>query len=145
MDKEEIRRRNNIAVAKYRKTEKGKLVQKKNAEKYNNSKKCKETRQRYRDSEHGKKVIAKLNKQMLKKIYKETPERIKAKNAVIGAIRFGKMKRMPCIICGNPKTHAHHEDYSKPLDVVFLCLSHHRRRHLNNDISLKEFMIRNHV
>lgn len=37
------------------------------------------------------------------------------------AIRLGKLVRLPCEMCGNPKTQAHHDDYSKPLDVRWLC------------------------
>jgi len=34
-----------------------------------------------------------------------------------------------CSECGSANAHAHHEDYSKPNEVVFLCGSHHRARH----------------
>lgn len=45
---------------------------------------------------------------------------------VVGkAILKGKMVRTPCF-CGIKKTQAHHEDYSRPFDVVFLCAKHHR-------------------
>jgi hypothetical protein len=42
------------------------------------------------------------------------------------ALRHGKLIRQPCA-CGNPKSEAHHEDYSKPLEVVWLC----RRCHID--------------
>src|SRR5271166_6209119 len=46
------------------------------------------------------------------------------------AIREGRLRPTPCAICGGPfAVHAHHPDYSKPLDVVFLCPSHHVRLH----------------
>lgn len=33
----------------------------------------------------------------------------------------------PCAICGTTdQIEMHHEDYSKPLDVVWLCRAHHR-------------------
>jgi hypothetical protein len=36
----------------------------------------------------------------------------------------------PCSICGEQKTiHAHHDDYTKPLDVIWLCRKHHQERH----------------
>lgn len=35
----------------------------------------------------------------------------------------------PCADCGKPGRHRHHEDYSRPEDVVWLCPSCHRRRH----------------
>lgn len=45
------------------------------------------------------------------------------------AIRRGILKKNPCIKCGAEKAMAHHEDYDKPLDVVWLCPVHHRARH----------------
>lgn len=45
------------------------------------------------------------------------------------AILSKKLIRKPCEVCGNPKSEAHHEDYSKPLEVVWLCFKHHRERH----------------
>lgn len=44
-------------------------------------------------------------------------------------IKIGRVIRMPCEICGNKKSHGHHEDYSKPLDVIWLCSIHHGERH----------------
>lgn len=38
-------------------------------------------------------------------------------------------KKEQCEKCGAPSKHAHHEDYSKPLDVIWLCQSCHRKRH----------------
>jgi len=45
------------------------------------------------------------------------------------AIQSGKLIRMPCVECGNPNSDAHHEDYTKPLDVVWLCRLHHMQLH----------------
>lgn len=44
------------------------------------------------------------------------------------AVRDGKVIAMPCVKCGK-KAQGHHEDYSKPLDVVWLCSKHHAERH----------------
>lgn len=52
-----------------------------------------------------------------------------AHNAVSRAIRSGTLSRQPCAVCGNEKSVAHHEDYDKPLDVVWLCQPCHVRRH----------------
>lgn len=46
------------------------------------------------------------------------------------AIICGRLKRMPCEICGTTNTHAHHEDYNEPLNVTWLCQSHHMLRHI---------------
>jgi hypothetical protein len=56
----------------------------------------------------------------------QDPEEKSAQRSVMYAIKSGRLTRLPCRVCGNPKTEAHHEDYSKPLDVVFLCRVHHR-------------------
>ena len=57
------------------------------------------------------------------------PEKEKAKSALNGAVASGKIRRQPCAVCGNSKSEGHHEDYSKPLDVVWLCKKHHAYRH----------------
>mgnify|MGYP001611599223 CR=1 FL=1 len=49
--------------------------------------------------------------------------------AVAKAIQDGVLVREPCEVCGNPKVDGHHDDYSKPLDVRWLCRSHHRLHH----------------
>lgn len=53
----------------------------------------------------------------------------KASQALRDAVRWGKIKRQPCEVCGVLKSQGHHEDYSKPLDVVWLCAKHHAEVH----------------
>ena len=48
-----------------------------------------------------------------------------ARKAVYYAIKTGKLVRQPCQVCGDPKTEAHHEDYSRKLDVTWVCRKHH--------------------
>lgn len=57
------------------------------------------------------------------------PEHWKARIAVHNAVRRGKLKRLPCEVCGVAKVEAHHEDYSRALVVVWLCRKHHKERH----------------
>lgn len=53
-----------------------------------------------------------------------------AHNAVARAIKSGNLQRSPCQMCGTENhVHAHHDDYSKPLEVMWLCPIHHRARH----------------
>lgn len=52
-----------------------------------------------------------------------------AHTVVANAIKTGRLERKPCEVCQNPKSHAHHDDYSKPLDVLWLCPKHHKERH----------------
>ncbi len=62
-----------------------------------------------------------------------------AQGRVSKAIKSGKLARQPCCICGDPKVEAHHDDYSKPLDVRWLCKKHHDAVHLElNRLRRKE-------
>jgi len=60
---------------------------------------------------------------------KNNPEKIKAHRKVRQAIERGEMERQPCEVCGDEPTDAHHEDYSKPLEVRWLCRKHHMEVH----------------
>jgi len=62
----------------------------------------------------------------------EKPKAYKAHSKVSNAIRDGKMKRLPCEICGDKESHAHHDDYNYPLTVRFLCAIHHKQWHDEN-------------
>ena len=57
------------------------------------------------------------------------PEAYRAHYLVSNAIRDGRLQRLPCVICGNEKSQAHHQDYSRPLDVKWLCAKCHHRIH----------------
>lgn len=45
------------------------------------------------------------------------------------AIRTGAIKRGCCEICGKPNADGHHDDYSKPFTVRWLCRTHHIKEH----------------
>ncbi len=60
---------------------------------------------------------------------RSNPEKRKAQRIVERAIAAGELKRQSCEECGEPRSHAHHDDYSDPLDVRWLCASHHTRHH----------------
>lgn len=73
--------------------------------------------------------IAHLRTQSVK-FRRENPEKYAAHVAVSNAVRDGKLKKQPCIVCKSGDAHAHHEDYSKPLDVIWLCPEHHQQYHM---------------
>jgi hypothetical protein len=54
------------------------------------------------------------------------PEKDKARQALANALRSGRVVRLPCEVCGECDVEAHHDDYSRPLDVRWLCFKHHR-------------------
>jgi len=43
--------------------------------------------------------------------------------------RRGKITRKPCEVCGSGDSQKHHDDYSKPLEVRWLCRAHHLELH----------------
>lgn len=60
---------------------------------------------------------------------RDHPQKVAAHQRVARAIKQGKVLRLPCERCGSDKTQAHHEDYTKPLEVSWLCAFHHGERH----------------
>lgn len=59
--------------------------------------------------------------------YIENKKKSDARNAA------RKLERLPCEACGTPKAEAHHDDYSKPLNIRWLCPAHHKQWHRDND------------
>jgi len=60
----------------------------------------------------------------------KNPTKRKAQHLVNNAIRDKKLFKEPCSVCGSShRTHAHHDDYSKPLNVRWLCYQHHKDWH----------------
>jgi hypothetical protein len=50
-------------------------------------------------------------------------------------IRQGKLSRKPCVVCHSRHVIPHHEDYSNPSYVIWLCEEHHVAYH-NGEIAL---------
>lgn len=64
---------------------------------------------------------------------KKYPNKWKAVCLVNNAIQSGKLFNEPCEACGlEYGVHAHHDDYSKPLNVRWLCPAHHKQWHRDN-------------
>ena len=63
-------------------------------------------------------------------------ERIKAtcRSMTKYFIRKGLIKKTNCVKCGSDRrVESHHADYSKPMEVVFLCFNCHRIHHANRE------------
>ena len=82
-------------------------------------------RRAYQKTAEGKLAHAKACK-----AYRErNKKKYQAQNAVNNALRDGLLIKHLCFICGK-NSQAHHPDYDKPLDVVWLCDKHHKEAHL---------------
>lgn len=86
-----------------------------------------EARKAYQETEAFRQSHAKANE----KYRVSRPERMRAHTAVNNAIRDGRL--IPWPVCAIPECtcapEAHHPDYSRPLDVVWLCDGHHKEAH----------------
>ena len=68
--------------------------------------------------------------QRTKRFRTNNPLKYKAHRIAENAVRNGKLPKQPCEVCGNPKAQKHHDDYSKPLEVRWLCVVHHNEHHV---------------
>jgi hypothetical protein len=74
-------------------------------------------------------------RKLAKLIYQSThrakhPDKYQARSAVGNAIKQGKLIPQPCQNCGaTQNVEAHHHNYSRPLDVDWLCFTCHREEH----------------
>lgn len=75
-------------------------------------------------------------KDYLKTWRKKNRDKSRAHKEIGRKTAAGKIQREPCSVCGTNKyVHAHHDDYSKPLVVLWLCAKHHKLRHKELDES----------
>lgn len=88
------------------------------------SEKYKARSKRYCTSAAGK-LSAKRNDARMRAKF---PEKYQARQEVLKALRKGLLRKAPCK-CGAPKAQAHHHDYSRPLDIEWLCSPCHRLAH----------------
>jgi ribosomal protein S27AE len=85
-------------------------------------------RREYARTEAGKSASSKA-----KKVWQSRNTLKRKAHVIIGnAIRDGRLEKQPCEICGDAQVHAHHDDYAKPLDVRWLCITHHNEWHRIN-------------
>ena len=84
---------------------------------------------RYAATDAGKAATARA-----KKKYIELNPIKRLSHIIVGnAMRDGRLIKMPCEVCGTTsKIHAHHDDYSAPMSVRWMCAKHHAEWHLEN-------------
>lgn len=61
----------------------------------------------------------------------DNSEKVAARRAVKLALKEGRLEKGPCEVCGieHGRIDAHHDDYTKQLDVRWLCRKHHLAHH----------------
>ncbi len=61
---------------------------------------------------------------------KKYPQKTRARRIFQYNMSKGNIKKMPCSVCGDLNSEAHHPDYDFPLSVVWLCSKHHKELHV---------------
>lgn len=64
-----------------------------------------------------------------KRMYQKYPEKSKARAILNHTLKKGEVVKLPCYVCGVTKVEAHHQDYNKPLEVIWVCRLHHNKIH----------------
>lgn len=82
----------------------------------------KEYYKEYFKTERGKEVRRKsgFNQRTLNSL------KVKARKKLNYEVMCGRIMKKPCNVCGENKVEAHHSNYSRPLDVIWLCHRCHR-------------------
>ena len=78
-------------------------------------------------------VPAFLSKWKLRK-YKEFKDpllvlRKRTRRKTNNLLKKGIIQKQPCVVCGKHDVIAHHEDYSRPNGVIWICEEHHTKYH----------------
>ena len=67
----------------------------------------------------------KANSQYSRDRWVNDRQKLQARSDARHAVRDGVLIKQPCEVCGSIEVVKHHDDYSKPLDVRWLCRKHH--------------------
>ncbi len=92
-------------------------------------------RAEYQQTERGKAAS-----RAAKRRYAEKNREKREAHILLGnAVRSGSVQRQPCEACGSTRNvQAHHDDYSKPLIVRWLCSKHHAAVHHTRRCEMKQ-------
>lgn len=94
---------------------------------FQNDPKVRARHKRYQQTDAGKKSIRKSTKR-----WRAKNKDKRAAHTILGnAVRGGRVKKPDkCTRCGSGgRIHGHHEDYSQPLSVIWLCPGCHAKAH----------------
>ena len=86
-------------------------------------------RERILQHQHGYQhtIAAKKLKSLRDKEQRKTfRQKVNTRVRTYMAIKQGKLEKLPCQVCGDKKSEAHHPDYSNHLLIIWLCNKHHK-------------------
>ena len=72
------------------------------------------------------------HKEYMKEYRDKYPKKYKAHIKLNNEKKKGNIKQLPCEVCGEENSVAHHDDYNYPLSVRWLCSAHHHQWHAKN-------------
>lgn len=78
-------------------------------------------------------VRAEQERERRRRWAREHKDQVNAMMRINRYIKSGLVSRKPCEICGETNSHAHHDDYTRPLNVRWLCPIHHKEWHRHNE------------
>jgi len=117
------------SAKKYRETNKEKIVEQKRKyyQTFAGTESHQKANKKYCSSDNGREYYRNHAKRQREKF----PQRAKARRELGHAVDAGKINRPDtCVFCGKQSfTEGHHKDYSKPLEVDWLCRDCHKNLH----------------
>jgi hypothetical protein len=121
----------NAAARKYRHTEAGRALRREYKKRpYVRAQMARRRRERRASAHPTQRALDRRHAAKFKMMY---PEKVLARQTLQKAVSRGLVKRpancSSCCLPSRRTLHGHHDDYSKPLDVVWLCGPCHRIRH----------------
>jgi hypothetical protein len=66
----------------------------------------------------------------IRRYKKNNPDKVIARSRSRSFVRRGVIEKKPCETCGCDKSEIHHNDYSEPTDIKFLCKQCHQSQHI---------------
>lgn len=128
-----------LAMRRYRQTEKGKEKVKRDNLRYKRpdlDKVCEVCGETFKTARLSRYICdkpeckKKAGYYRMKKYINSNREKSRARDIISKSInRESSLKRGVCVVCSEPDAQAHHHNYSKPKDIIFLCREHHKSIH----------------
>lgn len=86
-------------------------------------------REQYQRYDHARYATSERQALLARSKARMSTQQRRARNQYRNAVEQGRLVRQPCEICGALPVDGHHDDYTQPLSVRWLCRKHHMRVH----------------